>query len=171
MSAERDAWRRRLWDRADWRLDGELSLKDMALVQGRLVKLHREASTAFVQLTVRVPSRQRFAAYSRTSTSSGRGGGSSARGGSSSSGNSAGGSSGGAAWELVAGDPSEVIDVVDHWVFERKIHSAPPGAPSGGKFRFDPPRARWRLVKRLTLAAGGGSESGGGGGGGSDAGR
>jgi large subunit ribosomal protein L45 len=48
--------------------------------------------------------------------------------------------------ELVAGDPDEVIDVEDYWVFERKTRKAVDDVktPVEG--------ARWRLVKRQTRA-------------------
>lgn len=55
-------------------------------------KSDQHSPLEWVQLTYRIRSRQRFAAYRRR----------------------------GAAQELVAGDPDAVIDVEDHWVFEHK---------------------------------------------------
>jgi hypothetical protein len=88
------------------------------------MKLHSDAKFSFVQLTLRIPSRQRFAAYTRR---------------------------GGERYELVAGDPEEVLDVMDTWVIERKLWDA-----RGSKQRLNPQGARWRLAARLQLEGGGG---------------
>jgi hypothetical protein len=47
--------------------------------------------------------------------------------------------------ELVAGNPDEVIDVEDYWMFEHKTRTAVKGE------KLPVEGACWRLVKRQTL--------------------
>jgi hypothetical protein len=84
-----------------------------------LLKTHRESKFSFVQLTLQIPSRQRFSAHSRRGHDK---------------------------YELVAGDPSQVVDVLDTWVIERKLFD-----PQGLKQKLTPQGARWRLAARLQL--------------------
>eukprot|EP00803_Ostreobium_quekettii_P001045 evm.model.scf_822.1 EVM.evm.TU.scf_822.1 scf_822:682-1044(+) len=51
------------WDRIDWSLDR--SLTRVEVVQGRVIGNPKDAANAFVQITVVVTSKQRFAAYDR----------------------------------------------------------------------------------------------------------
>lgn len=54
------------WARVAWALTQRPTLKEMELCHARLIALDpKDDNTGFAQLTVRVPSRQRFAAYSR----------------------------------------------------------------------------------------------------------
>jgi hypothetical protein len=50
---------------------------------------------------------------------------------------------------IVAGDPKTVIEVQDHWVFERKTQR-----PPKGQAVQDPPHAKWRLAQRLRVESG-----------------
>ncbi|KAI8476367.1 MAG: hypothetical protein J3K34DRAFT_509794 [Monoraphidium minutum] len=154
MAHDRERWRKQRWDRIEWRLEGELRLKDISVVHGRLLKMHKDAQVAFVQITLKIPSRQRFAAYTRKGAAAAA---ASAHAG------GAGGGGGRQRWAVVAGDPDEVIDVVDYWVVERKLFDF----NRATKQKLDPPGARWRLAARLQLDGGadGGAGAGGGGGG------
>jgi large subunit ribosomal protein L45 len=79
------------WARVDWALPTPPTLREIEVVQGRMVAADpKDDATAFAQLTVRFRSAQRFAAYDR-------------RG------------------RLVAGDPGAELWVDDHWVFERPL--------------------------------------------------
>jgi large subunit ribosomal protein L45 len=79
------------WARVDWALPSPPALKELEVVQGRMIAADpKDDATAFAQLTVRVRSRQRFAAYDR-------------RG------------------RLAAGSPAQEVEVDDCWVFERPL--------------------------------------------------
>ncbi|KAF8072924.1 mapkbp1 [Scenedesmus sp. PABB004] len=82
------------WDRIDWELlDRDELAKNVKLVHGRVQKLDKDSPVDWIQLTFRITSRQRFAAW-RVSR--------------------------GQPDELVAGDPGAEVDVVDYWVIEHK---------------------------------------------------
>lgn len=82
------------WQRVEWELLQAPTLKEMEVVQGRLVSIDpKNDNVGFAQLTVRFKSRQRFAAYD------GRG-------------------------RLAAGSPEEEVGVDDFWVFERPLGKA-----------------------------------------------
>lgn len=54
------------WSTVEWALVEEPALRDLELVQVRVVAAdQKDDDTAFVQLTVRIPSKQRFTAYDR----------------------------------------------------------------------------------------------------------
>lgn len=92
----------------------------------RTAKISNESPIEWIQLTFRITSKQRFAAYRAR---------------------------GAAQPLLLAGDPSAVLDVEDHWVLEHKTFvrdskQATVSMPRG---------ARWRLVGQLALASPGGA--------------
>ena len=54
------------WHKVDWEIVEKPELYDVQLVQARVVAAdQKDDETAFVQLTVRIPSRQRFTAYNK----------------------------------------------------------------------------------------------------------
>ncbi|KIZ01612.1 hypothetical protein MNEG_6348 [Monoraphidium neglectum] len=90
--------------------------------------MNQQSKVSFVQMTLKIASRQRFAAYYSRGGAGGAGAGANSRG------------------ALASGDPDEVLDVVDHWVLERKVFD-----DKGAKDKIDPPGARWRVVARLQV--------------------
>lgn len=78
------------WDRIEWSMVGKPDLYDVELVQVRVLAAdQKDDETAFVQLTVRIPSTQSFTAFDKQ--------GKVVSGGS---------------------EQHSTFDVVDHWVFE-----------------------------------------------------
>lgn len=53
-------------------------------------------------------------------------------------------------------DTTQVLDVVDYWVIERKLFDVKT------KQKLDPPGARWRVAARLQIEEGGAGGSSGG---------
>mmetsp|Transcript_6206 Transcript_6206/g.13533 ORF Transcript_6206/g.13533 Transcript_6206/m.13533 type:complete len:322 (-) Transcript_6206:644-1609(-) len=107
----------------EWKLVKEPSLSDVELVNGYMAKAVENAEVPiklrFVQWTVAITSEQSFAVYEKVPKSGAR--------------------------RLVAGDPNQVLKVVDHWVLERPIFKAwviPRTGPQG---------AAWRLLARLAV--------------------
>jgi large subunit ribosomal protein L45 len=79
------------WARVEWELLKAPTLKEIEVVQGRLVSIDpKNDNVGFAQLTVRFKSKQRFAAYD------GKG-------------------------RLAAGEPEGEASVDDYWVFERPL--------------------------------------------------
>eukprot|EP00882_Tetradesmus_deserticola_P018896 GHRQ01020305.1.p2 GENE.GHRQ01020305.1~~GHRQ01020305.1.p2 ORF type:complete len:182 (+),score=82.15 GHRQ01020305.1:2-547(+) len=108
------------WDRIEWQLENEQELHDpktrsVKLVEGRMAKLTKDSPFEWLRMTYCIRSKQRFAAYRVQK---------------------------GQKDELVAGNPDEVIDVEDYWMFEHKTR-----APVNNQ-KVPVEGARWRLVKR-----------------------
>ena len=79
------------WKRVHWELVKKPTLKEIEVVQGRLISIDpKDDNTGFAQLTARLKTRQKFAAYD-------------SRG------------------KLVAGSLDDDIAVDDFWVFERPL--------------------------------------------------
>ena len=79
------------WKRVDWALTHKPTLKEIEVVQGRLISIDpKNDNTGFAQLTVRFKCRQKFSAYD------GKG-------------------------RLVAGSEEKDVPVDDFWVFERPL--------------------------------------------------
>lgn len=54
------------WSRVEWKMTEVPPIKQLKVVHGRLIAISpKDDSTGFVQLTVRIPSKQQFAAYDR----------------------------------------------------------------------------------------------------------
>ncbi|KAF6266672.1 hypothetical protein COO60DRAFT_1623453 [Scenedesmus sp. NREL 46B-D3] len=108
------------WDKIVWRIENEDDLHDprtksLKLVEGRMVRLTKDSPFEWLRLTYCIRSKQRFAAYRVQK---------------------------GQRDELVAGNPDEVIDVEDYWMFEHKTRT-----PVNNE-KIPVEGARWRLVKR-----------------------
>eukprot|EP00878_Enallax_costatus_P022624 GHUV01024018.1.p1 GENE.GHUV01024018.1~~GHUV01024018.1.p1 ORF type:complete len:350 (+),score=70.73 GHUV01024018.1:256-1305(+) len=126
MKAEAEERRMRRWDKIDLEIveeEGKPFSSNMALVQARGVSSSKTSPILWVQLTYRIRSQQRFAAYRIDTDQKGRH----------------------QQQKLVFGHPDELIDVEDHWVFEYKAR-----LPSQNR-QQEWPGARWRLVSRLTV--------------------
>eukprot|EP00775_Hariotina_reticulata_P013697 gene13697-13819_t len=100
------------WDVIEWSLEhpDELS-KDVRLVHGRSFKSDKESLFEWIQLTYRIRSKQRFAAYQGKGDQK----------------------------QLVAGDPAAAINVEDYWVFEHKTKTPIKGEKQpveGGRWRL-----------------------------------
>ena len=79
------------WKKVEWALSGRPELKDIEVVQGRLIAIDtKDDNTGFAQLTVRFKCSQKFAAFD------GKG-------------------------QMVAGSVGDEIRVDDYWVFERAL--------------------------------------------------
>eukprot|EP00879_Flechtneria_rotunda_P031989 GHRR01035130.1.p1 GENE.GHRR01035130.1~~GHRR01035130.1.p1 ORF type:complete len:284 (+),score=69.38 GHRR01035130.1:123-854(+) len=106
------------WDHIQWSIENDEHLsKNIKLVHGRALKSEENSQFEWIQLTFRIRSKQRFAAYKlikegRVVKDQ----------------------------ELVAGDPDQLIDVEDYWVFERKTK-----VPID-KQQIPLENSRWRLV-------------------------
>lgn len=54
------------WSRVDWELVEEPELRNLELVQARVIAAdQKDDETAFVQLTIKIPSKQKFTAYDK----------------------------------------------------------------------------------------------------------
>lgn len=79
------------WKRVDWALTQKPTLKEIEVVQGRLISVDpKNDNTGFAQLTVRLKCKQKFSAYD-------------------------------AKGRLVAGSEDNEVQVDDFWVFERPL--------------------------------------------------
>lgn len=95
----------------------------LPLLLCRVFRSDKESPVTWIQFTFRIRSQQRFAAYSLSSQP---------------------GSPGKQA-TLVYGNPDELLDVEDYWVFEYKAKEPQ------NKTQQTWPGARWRLVGRLNV--------------------